>query len=95
MLTGAGFEGFDADGNPKGWNGVSNMDILGFELAPNIRDLSRSWNKGTQVWLERYVYSRWGNSLLATYSCSAIWHGFYPGYYIFFLTCTCALTRMA
>lgn len=86
ILSGAGFEGFDEQGNVKGWNGVSNVDILGFEFGESIRDLSRSWNKGTQQWLERYVYSRTGNSLVATYMCSAIWHGFYPGYYLFFLT---------
>ncbi|TYZ65735.1 hypothetical protein PybrP1_011996 [[Pythium] brassicae (nom. inval.)] len=86
ILSGAGFEGFDAQGNTKGWNGVSNIDILGFEFAESVRDLTRSWNKGTQAWLERYVYSRSGNSLIATYLCSAIWHGFYPGYYLFFLT---------
>ncbi|KAJ0410282.1 hypothetical protein P43SY_002614 [Pythium insidiosum] len=86
ILSGTGFEGFDSQGNPKGWNGVSNVDILGFELSQSIRDLSRSWNKGTQLWLERYVYNRTGNSLIATYFCSAVWHGFYPGYYLFFLT---------
>lgn len=86
ILTGAGFEGYDEKGRVKGWDGVSNVDIIGFELGQSIRDLSRAWNKGTQLWLERYVYTRTGNSLLATYLCSAIWHGFYPGYYIFFLT---------
>ncbi|KAG1704361.1 hypothetical protein DVH05_006369 [Phytophthora capsici] len=86
VLTGTGFEGFDAQNNPKGWDGVSNVDILGFELGANVREISRAWNKGTQNWLERYVYTRTGNSLLATYSVSALWHGFYPGYYLFFLT---------
>ncbi|RQM09985.1 hypothetical protein DD237_007438 [Peronospora effusa] len=86
VLTGTGFEGFDEQNNPKGWDGVSNVDILGFELGANVRDISRAWNKGTQNWLERYVYTRTGNSLLATYTVSALWHGFYPGYYLFFLT---------
>ncbi|DAZ98022.1 TPA: hypothetical protein N0F65_004512 [Lagenidium giganteum] len=86
ILAGFGFEGFRADGTPRGWNGVSNVDILGFELAHSVRDMSRAWNKGTQLWLERYVYCRTGNSLMATYMCSAVWHGFYPGYYLFFLT---------
>ncbi|KAI9987573.1 hypothetical protein PInf_023614 [Phytophthora infestans] len=86
VLTGTGFEGFDEQNNPKGWDGVSNVDILGFELGANVREISRAWNKGTQNWLERYVYTRTGNSLLATYSVSALWHGFYPGYYLFFLT---------
>ncbi|ETV90917.1 hypothetical protein, variant 2 [Aphanomyces invadans] len=86
VLSGFGFEGFSKDGHVKGWNGVSNVDILGFEMGQSIRDLSRAWNQGTQAWLQRYVYERMNNSLLATYFVSAIWHGFYPGYYLFFLS---------
>ncbi|KAF0701622.1 Aste57867_7950 [Aphanomyces stellatus] len=86
VLCGFGFEGFDKEGKSKGWNGVSNMDVLGFELPLSLRDASRAWNKGTQNWLQRYVYERSGNSLMATYFVSAFWHGFYPGYYIFFMS---------
>ncbi|RHZ02211.1 hypothetical protein DYB26_000653 [Aphanomyces astaci] len=75
VLSGFGFEGFTKDDHVKGWNAVSNVDILGFEFGQSIRDLSRAWNKGTQAWLQRYVYERMGNSLLATYFVSAIWHG--------------------
>jgi uncharacterized membrane protein len=32
------------------------------------------------------VYIRTGGSLAAVYSMSAFWHGFYPGYYLFFLS---------
>uniref|UniRef100_A0AAV1TMS0 Lysophospholipid acyltransferase n=1 Tax=Peronospora matthiolae TaxID=2874970 RepID=A0AAV1TMS0_9STRA len=86
VLTGAGFQGFDEQNHPRGWDAVSNVDIMGFELGANVREISRAWNKGTQNWLERYVYTRTGNSLLTTYLVSALWHGFYPGYYLFFLT---------
>ncbi|CAI5733884.1 unnamed protein product [Peronospora destructor] len=86
VLCGFGFEGFSKDGSSLGWNGVSNMDILGFEFSQSIRAASRAWNKGTQNWLERYVYTRTGNSLMATYFISAFWHGFYPGYYLFFMS---------
>uniref|UniRef100_A0AAV1TL02 Lysophospholipid acyltransferase n=1 Tax=Peronospora matthiolae TaxID=2874970 RepID=A0AAV1TL02_9STRA len=86
VLCGFGFEGFDKNGSGRGWNGVSNMDILGFEFSQSIRAASRAWNKGTQNWLERYVYTRTGNSLMATYFISAFWHGFYPGYYLFFMS---------
>ncbi|TDH67510.1 hypothetical protein CCR75_002307 [Bremia lactucae] len=86
VLCGFGFEGFHEDGTSRGWNGVSNMDILGFEFSQSIRAASRAWNKGTQNWLERYVYTRTGNSLVATYFISAFWHGFYPGYYFFFMS---------
>lgn len=82
----AGFEGFDKDGKAKGWENSNNVDILDFETAPNIKTLSAAWNKKTANWLGRYVYMRTNGSLLATYGMSAFWHGFYPGYYMFFLT---------
>ena len=75
----AGFEGFDDKGEPKGWGLSSNVDILGFELAPDLSTLSKEWNKKTSLWLTRYVYIRTGGNLLAVYGLSAFWHGFYPG----------------
>jgi hypothetical protein len=97
VMCGFGFEGFDPEGRPKGWNGVSNLDIFAFEKAQSIRDATRAWNKGTQLWLERYVYWRTNRSLLATYFVSAFWHGFYPGYYMAFFTLPIAtvLNRLA
>ena len=86
ILAGFGFEGWTTDGKPKGWGGVRNVDILIFETAPNMQLVSRSWNKRTQGWLERYTYRRTGNSLLATYFISALWHGLYPGFFIFFMS---------
>jgi uncharacterized membrane protein len=62
------------------------MNIIGFETAPNVSTLSKEWNKKTSLWLTRYVYMRTGGSLTAVYSMSAFWHGFYPGYYLFFLS---------
>ncbi|CAB9504357.1 bound O-acyltransferase domain-containing protein 2 [Seminavis robusta] len=82
----AGFEGFDEKGEPKGWGVASNVDVLGFELAPNLSTLSKDWNKKTSLWLTRYVYIRTGGNLMAVYMLSAFWHGFYPGYYLFFLS---------
>jgi hypothetical protein len=82
----AGFEGFDENGNAKGWDNCSNVDIWKFETAPNVQTLSKEWNKKTSLWLTRYVYIRTNGSLLAVYGLSAFWHGFYPGYYLFFLS---------
>lgn len=82
----AGFEGFDANGNAKGWDYSSNVDILEFETASNLKSLTAAWNKRTANWLGRYVYMRTGGNLVATYGLSAFWHGFYPGYYMFFLS---------
>lgn len=63
----AGFEGFDDKGKAKGWGVSSNVDILGFETAPNLSTLSKDWNKKTSIWLTRYVYIRTGGSLMAVY----------------------------
>lgn len=82
----AGFEGFDENKNVIGWDNANNMDILEFETATCIKDASGAWNKKTSNWLTRYVYMRTGGSLVATYATSAFWHGFYPGYYFFFLS---------
>eukprot|EP00640_Fibrocapsa_japonica_P001956 CAMPEP_0113937852 /NCGR_PEP_ID=MMETSP1339-20121228/4363_1 /TAXON_ID=94617 /ORGANISM="Fibrocapsa japonica" /LENGTH=540 /DNA_ID=CAMNT_0000940759 /DNA_START=158 /DNA_END=1780 /DNA_ORIENTATION=- /assembly_acc=CAM_ASM_000762 len=86
IFAGFGFQGFDKEGKVIGWSGASNMDILGFELGGNVSENSRAWNQRTQGWLERYVYARTNSSLTATYAVSAFWHGFYPGYYLFFLS---------
>jgi hypothetical protein len=82
----AGFEGFDEQGNVKGWRHAVNMNIIDFETASNIQTLSKEWNQKTSAWLTKYVYIRTGGSLAAVYTMSAVWHGFYPGYYIFFLS---------
>lgn len=82
----SGFDGYDEEGKEKGWETSNNMDIVTFETAPDVSIMSRSWNKKTSAWLAKYVYMRTGGSLAAVYSMSAFWHGFYPGYYMFFLS---------
>merc|ERR1711865_560100 len=83
----AGFEGFHQEtGEPLGWEVSNNIDVVAFETAPNLKTLSAAWNKKTANWLSKYVYIRTGGSLATTYGMSAFWHGFYPGYYLFFLS---------
>ena len=110
ILAGFGFEGFEEEEEEEeegehagpgarciGFGGVSQMDILGFELAQSVRDASRCWNCGTQAWLERYVYLRLPARpsplvpMVGTYLVSAAWHGFYPGYYLFFVSMPLAM----
>jgi MBOAT, membrane-bound O-acyltransferase family len=67
-----------------GWRGVENIDIITYETGTNIQSLSRAWNKRTQNWLEQYIYQRTNRSLLCTYAVSALWHGLYPGFFLFF-----------
>jgi len=89
--TAVGYNGVDKAGKPK-WDRCSNMDVLSVELAPNIRSITTWWNIKTADWLKNYVYLRLTPegqkptllATVATYGCSAFWHGFYPGYYLFF-----------
>ncbi|CAG8653871.1 19051_t:CDS:2 [Gigaspora margarita] len=75
-------------------NRVTNIDIIGYETADNIKQLLESWNMNTNKWLKNYVYLRVTPpgqkpgfiSTITTFGISAIWHGFYPGYYLTFIT---------
>ena len=50
-----------------------------------MRDSIEHWNKGTNRWLRSIVYERTQyNKVVFTYALSALWHGFYPGYYLTF-----------
>lgn len=85
VFAGFGFQGYNDKGDVIGWHGVENVDIIGVETACNVQNSTRCWNKRTQGWLERYTYSRTGNSLVITYFVSALWHGLYPGFFFFFM----------
>ncbi|RIB14495.1 MBOAT, membrane-bound O-acyltransferase family-domain-containing protein [Gigaspora rosea] len=93
ILSGIGFNGYDGNGYVK-WNRVTNIDIIGYETADNIKQLLESWNMNTNKWLKNYVYLRVTQpgqkpdffSTITTFGISAIWHGFYPGYYLTFIT---------
>jgi lysophospholipid acyltransferase len=59
-----------------------------------VKDFLANWNISAHNWLKYYVYLRQLDnskrtsvnfrSTFLTFLMSAIWHGFYPGYYIFF-----------
>lgn len=85
--------GFGWNSDPKSlsnWNAVEQVRPMEFESATSVQAFSRHWNIHTQQWLEWYVFRRVTKAgslnLLATYAISAFWHGFYPGYYLFFLS---------
>lgn len=56
------------------------------QFATNIRDSINSWNMATNRWLRHIVYERVPRryGTLLTFGLSAVWHGFYPGYYMTF-----------
>jgi len=84
----AGFEGLDKDGKIIGWEHTNNIDIWAIETASNFKTFTRSWNKKTSNWLNRYIYQRHKGNPWIVYIMSALWHGFYPGYYIAFVSAT-------
>lgn len=69
------------------------VKVIPIETAQSVYDLTNNWNIPTNLWLKRYVYTRvregrkpTDRNVLAVSVVSATWHGFYPGYYMFFLT---------
>ena len=92
IASGLGFNGYDADGNAK-HDRVKCVDIYGLVFARRVKDFLACWNISVHHWLKYYVFMRMlsnekrgGTAMagLATFLCSAIWHGFYPGYLSFF-----------
>ncbi|CAH3149333.1 unnamed protein product [Porites lobata] len=85
-LAGLGFNGFDENGKAK-WDRITNINILKFEFATNIKMVCDNWNISTALWLRRTVYERCSrHRTLAVFITSSVWHGFYPGYYMMFLS---------
>lgn len=58
------------------------------QLGLNFRESVSHWNIGTNLWLRNVVYERVPKKYgtLLTFGLSALWHGFYPGYYVTFAT---------
>lgn len=85
--SGLGFDGYYED-ESQNWELASNVDIWRLETSLNFKILLDNWNKTTQSWLKRCAYDRTPSNIrtVATYVLSALWHGFYPGYYLCFLT---------
>ncbi|KAI8329516.1 MBOAT, membrane-bound O-acyltransferase family-domain-containing protein [Chlamydoabsidia padenii] len=94
VLCGFGFTGYDDQTGKPRWDRVTNIDIVHCELPHSLKEMADHWNMGANRWLKHYVYLRvtrpdkkaGTKSTLITFGVSALWHGFYPGYYIMFLS---------
>jgi lysophospholipid acyltransferase len=92
ILSGMGFKGIDPQTGKVRWDRLQNVYPWGIEAAQNSRAYLENWNMNTNNWLRNYVYLRVTpkgkkpgfRASLATFTTSAIWHGFYPGYYLTF-----------
>ncbi|KAJ5578909.1 hypothetical protein N7450_007776 [Penicillium hetheringtonii] len=93
ILSGMGYNGFDNKTGKVFWNRLENVDPWGLETAQNSHAYLGSWNKNTNHWLRNYIYLRVTpkgkkpgfRASMATFATSALWHGFYPGYYLTFV----------
>ncbi|CAI7677818.1 unnamed protein product [Penicillium manginii] len=93
ILSGMGYNGFDNKSGKVFWNRLENVDPWSLETAQNSHAYLGSWNKNTNHWLRNYVYLRVTpkgkkpgfRASMATFATSALWHGFYPGYYMTFV----------
>ncbi|KAL6754098.1 MBOAT, membrane-bound O-acyltransferase family-domain-containing protein [Haematococcus lacustris] len=90
VLAGADFEGWK-DGKAV-WGRACNVHFFQLLASDSARLIPGFWNIRTGQFLRRYVYERLTPAgrkpgfvqLLATQMVSAIWHGLYPGYMLFF-----------
>ena len=93
ILSGFGYRGIDPVTKRPAWNRLENIKPLGVELAQNSHAYLANWNINTNHWLRNYVYLRVTpkgkkpgfRASMATFVTSAVWHGFYPGYYLTFV----------
>eukprot|EP00271_Cylindrocystis_brebissonii_P013834 TRINITY_DN341_c0_g1_i1.p1 TRINITY_DN341_c0_g1~~TRINITY_DN341_c0_g1_i1.p1 ORF type:complete len:490 (+),score=89.12 TRINITY_DN341_c0_g1_i1:303-1772(+) len=75
------------------WDRAKNCNILGVELADSSAQFPLNWNISVSNWLRVYVYDRLTpkgkkgglKELMATQVVSAVWHGLYPGYFLYFI----------
>ncbi|KAG1668525.1 hypothetical protein FOA52_012119 [Chlamydomonas sp. UWO 241] len=90
-LAGLNFAGWDSAGAGS-WGRYENVRFITMLMSDSARIVVSHWNIGTSKFLRRYVYERLTAAgrkpgfpqLLATQLVSAIWHGLYPGYLLFF-----------
>ena len=76
------------DGEER-WDGADNIHIIKLETGPSLKVVLDNWNVSTQRWLKHVCYDRKVESKTAmTFFISAVWHGFYPGYFLAFMTCS-------
>ncbi|XP_003747942.1 lysophospholipid acyltransferase 1 [Galendromus occidentalis] len=75
------------------WDGADNIRIFKLETAPSLKVVLDNWNVSTQRWLKHVCYDRKVESkTVMTFFISAVWHGFYPGYFLAFMTCSLFVT---
>lgn len=91
IASGLAYNGDEA--NPE-HTAVKNVVLKGLIWTTKIKYFLQCWNISVHEWLKNYIFMRMldnkrrgtaTKATLVTFIVSGIWHGFYPGYIIFFL----------
>ncbi len=99
IASGIGLSKYDIKTGVAEWEGSSNCNFFLCETASSVPELSGNWNIRVSDWLKHTIYLRIVDvppflkksfnvrsfANICTKLTSAFWHGFYPGYYVFFL----------
>ena len=95
IASGLAFNGYDKEtGEPK-FDRVQSVILWNLDFSSSVKELIASWNMSVPKWLKNYVFLRIASkdkkrggfmkAAICTFLVSAVWHGFYPGFYIFFV----------
>ena len=92
IASGLSFNGV-VDGQPR-HDRIKSVNVWTISTATTVKDMFANWNMSVHEWLKNYVFLRLldskkkGSSTftasMTTFFVSAIWHGFYPGFFVFF-----------
>lgn len=93
IVSGIGYEGIDAETGSGRWDEIQNVNPWSLETAQNAHAFVGNWNMRVHNWLYHYVYIRVTPegkkpgllASMATFLVSAIWHGYWPGFYLTFV----------
>ena len=95
IATGLSFNGYDEETGEAKHDRVQSCVIWKLETSYRIKDFLANWNISAHMWLKYYIFLRMlpndkkgsgqAAAALTTFVVSAIWHGFYPGFFVFFI----------
>eukprot|EP00347_Sterkiella_histriomuscorum_P004536 403360089 len=93
IASGLSYNGLDLNKTPK-FDRVQNIRIYDIEFSYKVQEFFNAWNISVHMWLKHYVFLRLVKKgqkigivpILTTFIVSAVWHGFYPGYFMFFIS---------
>ena len=95
IASGLSFNGYDKETKKPKFDRVQCAILWNLEVSYTVKDFLGSWNMSVPKWIKYYVFLRMlpndkrqsinFKAAFTSFMVSAVWHGFYPGFYMFFL----------